>query len=245
MKSLLPLKRPSARDLVTGILVGVGLCTAILSTSIVDWTWMKLFGEDSAFVPGAKLEFTATAYCKGTTTASGVAVRRGIAAADPQLLPGGSVVSLTTGDPAFDGVYTVLDTGPAVQGRILDLYVWSCHEALAFGRKNVQATVLRMGWDPQASQPSLVDRLFRRREARRTPRPVQRPEPEAAQGTEAAASPEPVVEDAASTPPGDGSAIEDAGEAPPAAPPEAPEGAPATEAPEGAPATEAPDNRAP
>ena len=176
MKSLLPLKRPSARDLVTGILVGAGLCAAILSTSIVDWTWMTLFGEDSAFVPGSKLEFTATAYCKGTTTASGVAVRRGIAAADPQLLPGGSVVSLTTGDQAFDGVYTVLDTGPAVQGRVLDLYVWSCHEALAFGRKSVQATVLRLGWDPQASPASLVDRLFRRREARRTPRPVQAPE---------------------------------------------------------------------
>ncbi len=238
MKSLLPLKRPSARDLLTGILVGVGLCTAILSTSIVDWTWMKLFGEDSAFVPGAKLEFTATAYCKGTTTASGVAVRRGIAAADPQLLPGGSVVSLTTGDPAFDGVYTVLDTGPAVQGRILDLYVWSCHEALAFGRKTVQATVLRMGWDPQASQPSLVDRLFRRREARRTPRPVQRPEPaEAAEPPEAGSPLEPVAPDAAPAPAGDPAAPSGAGDATP------PVGHVPTA--EGVPPTEAPDHRVP
>ena len=39
--------------------------------------------------PGVKLVFTATAYCKGTTTASGVAVRRGIAAADPQGPAGG------------------------------------------------------------------------------------------------------------------------------------------------------------
>jgi len=209
MKSLLPLKRPSARDLVTGIVVGAGLCTAILSTSIVDWTWMKIFGEDSAFAPGSKLEFTATAYCKGTTTASGVAVRRGIAAADPQLLPGGSVVSLTTGDEAFDGVYTVLDTGPAVQGRVLDLYVWSCHEALAFGRKSVQATVLRLGWDPQASPASLVDRLFHRREARRRPRPVPAPEPAADAPAPIGDTPPPESTDAVPQPPPDGVAAED------------------------------------
>ena len=39
--------------------------------------------------PGARLRFAATAYCKGTTTASGVNVRTGIAAADPELLPVG------------------------------------------------------------------------------------------------------------------------------------------------------------
>jgi hypothetical protein len=39
----------------------------------------------------------------------------------------------------------------------------------------VQVTVLRLGWDPQASSPTLVERLFKRREAnRRTPRPVPR-----------------------------------------------------------------------
>ena len=44
--------------------------------------------------PGARLLFSATAYCKGTTTASGVNVRSGIAAADPDLLPVGSVVQI-------------------------------------------------------------------------------------------------------------------------------------------------------
>ena len=39
--------------------------------------------------PGSQLQFTATAYCKGETTASGVVVRTGIAAADPMLLPVG------------------------------------------------------------------------------------------------------------------------------------------------------------
>ena len=136
---------------------------------LTDWARQRWFGAEPE--PGAKLAFTATAYCKGTTTASGVAVRRGIAAADPQLLPAGSVVSLSTGDVEFDGVYTVMDTGPAVKGRLLDLYVWSCHEALAFGRKSVEVTVLRLGWDPRASAATLVDRLFRRQNVRRAPPP--------------------------------------------------------------------------
>jgi 3D (Asp-Asp-Asp) domain-containing protein len=124
--------------------------------------------------PGSTLDFKATAYCKGTTTASGVGVRTGIAAADPQLLPVGTVLNIAAGDARYNGVYTVMDTGPKVQGRVLDLYMWSCHEALRFGRREVDVTVLRLGWDPRASSPGLIDRLFRGREARRRV-----PEPEA------------------------------------------------------------------
>jgi 3D (Asp-Asp-Asp) domain-containing protein len=116
---------------------------------------------------GARLVFTATAYCKGKTTASGVDVRTGIAASDPAILPVGSVVNIATDTVKYNGVYTIMDTGPKVQGRVLDLYMWSCHEALAFGRRPVGVTVLRLGWNPSASTPSLVDRLFRRREAAR------------------------------------------------------------------------------
>ncbi|MBM3779309.1 MAG: hypothetical protein FJW23_13920 [Acidimicrobiia bacterium] len=107
-------------------------------------------------VPGARQRFTATAYCKGTRTASGVDVRSGIAAADPALLPVGSVVSLATTDARYNGIYTIMDTGPAVQGRILDLYMWSCHDALAFGRRDADVTVLRLGWNPKASAPDTL-----------------------------------------------------------------------------------------
>jgi 3D (Asp-Asp-Asp) domain-containing protein len=127
--------------------------------------------------PGSQLPFSATAYCKGTTTASGVGVRTGIAAADTGLLPVGSVLNIAAGDSRYNGVYTVMDTGPKIQGRRLDLYMWSCHEALSFGRKDVQVTVLRLGWDPRATSPTLIDRLFRRREAR--PIPVPDPPPPA------------------------------------------------------------------
>jgi len=58
-----------------------------------------------------------------------------------------------------------MDTGPSVQGRHIDLYIWNCNEALAFGRREMVITVLRLGWNPRASTPSLIDRLFRRRAA--------------------------------------------------------------------------------
>jgi 3D (Asp-Asp-Asp) domain-containing protein len=113
-------------------------------------------------MPGARLAFSATAYCKGMQTASGVVVKRGIAAADPELLPVGSVVDIDSLSPRYNGIYTVLDTGPAIQGREIDLYMWSCYEALEFGRKPVHLNVLRLGWNPRATSPSLLDRLLGR-----------------------------------------------------------------------------------
>jgi 3D (Asp-Asp-Asp) domain-containing protein len=100
---------------------------------------------------GAQLQFTATAYCKGETTSSGVIVRTGVAAADPALLPVGTVMRIDTPNPRYSGIWTVMDTGPSVQGRVVDLYLWSCTEALAFGRRPVRLTVLRLGWNPRHS----------------------------------------------------------------------------------------------
>jgi 3D (Asp-Asp-Asp) domain-containing protein len=114
--------------------------------------------------PGARLRFSATAYCKGTTTASGTAVRTGIAAADPGLLPVGSVVQMESLNARYNGIYTIMDTGPAVQGREIDIYMWSCHEALAFGRKGVTLNVLRLGWNPRASSPASIQSMLRVRE---------------------------------------------------------------------------------
>ena len=122
--------------------------------------------------PGAQLRFTATAYCKGETTASGAGVRTGIAASDPMLLPVGTVVRIDTTNERYDGIWTILDTGPAVQGRTIDLYMWSCHDALRFGRQAVQLTVLRLGWNPENSEPGRVGSLFRQREIDRVQMPL-------------------------------------------------------------------------
>jgi 3D (Asp-Asp-Asp) domain-containing protein len=115
----------------------------------------------AAPTPGAKLAFSATAYCKGETTTSGAGVHSGIAAADPGLLPVGSVVQIESQPERYNGIYTVLDTGPAVQGRQVDLYMWSCYEALAFGRQSIHLTVLRLGWNPRATTPTFLDKLFK------------------------------------------------------------------------------------
>ena len=123
---------------------------------------------------GTALRFEATAYCKGTTTAAGTAVRTGMAAADPALLPLGSVLRVESPVEAHSGIWTVMDTGPEVKGRELDLYMWSCTDALAFGRRAVRVTILRLGWDPQQSAPGPIEQLFKRREQRRleTPPPA-------------------------------------------------------------------------
>jgi hypothetical protein len=90
-----------------------------------------------------------------------VAPRTGVAAADPSLLPVGSVIQVGAESP-YAGIYSILDTGPAVQGREIDIYMWSCHDALRFGRRAVDVVVLRLGWDPRASPPSFIDTLLHR-----------------------------------------------------------------------------------
>jgi 3D (Asp-Asp-Asp) domain-containing protein len=125
--------------------------------------------------PGARLRFYATAYCKGTTTASGTTVRTGIAAADPLLLPVGSVIQVESLSPRYNGIYTVMDTGPAVQGREIDIYMWNCGEALDFGRRSIAINVLRLGWNPKASAPASIAAEIRAHEAAMPPAPAPPP----------------------------------------------------------------------
>ena len=115
----------------------------------------SLPGGPKKIVAGSRVDFVATAYCQGDTTASGVNVQTGIAAGDPMLLPEGSVVSLEGVPEHYRGIYTVMDTGPMIQGRHLDLYMWSCTEAQEFGRRDVVLTVLRLGWSPRNTAPGI------------------------------------------------------------------------------------------
>jgi 3D (Asp-Asp-Asp) domain-containing protein len=84
--------------------------------------------------------FRATAYCLKGRTASGGGVRRGIVAADPRVLPLGTRINISAG--SYSGTYTVADTGGAVRGRILDIWVPSCAEANKFGRRTVKVSVV-------------------------------------------------------------------------------------------------------
>jgi 3D (Asp-Asp-Asp) domain-containing protein len=127
--------------------------------------------------PGTRLRFEASAYCTGEVTASGLPPRSGIAAADPDVLPTGSVVQVGRLGPQWDGIYTIMDTGAIVLGRKIDLYTRNCDEATRFGRRNAQVFVLRLGWNPRASGTSLLDALLPWREKTRPRPPVPRPKP--------------------------------------------------------------------
>ncbi|MGI8554902.1 MAG: 3D domain-containing protein [Pyrinomonadaceae bacterium] len=84
--------------------------------------------------------FRATAYCLKGRTANGGGVRRGIVAADPRILPLGTRIYVNAG--SYSGSYVVADTGGAVKGRILDVWVPNCSEAVRFGRKSVTVSIL-------------------------------------------------------------------------------------------------------
>lgn len=170
---MIPISRSLGRKIVATTTVALVFVCLFTVTAIDSKSVERLMGEElfNRPAPGtasaSHLNFAATAYCKGTTTASGVNVRTGIAAADPTLLPVGTVIQVDRLPEKYNGIYTILDTGPEVQGRHVDIYIWNCNEALALGRRDVNVNVLRLGWNPQASTPTLVDRLFRRREAER------------------------------------------------------------------------------
>lgn len=87
--------------------------------------------------------FEATAYSLRGITRSGSYVRRGVIAADPRVLPLGSRVHLKAGN--YSGVYTVQDTGKAIKGKRIDVWMPSSREARSFGRQNVRLTVLKYG----------------------------------------------------------------------------------------------------
>ena len=93
---------------------------------------------------GALQTFSATAYSIEGRTASGAQTRRGIVAADPRVLPIGSRIRVHEAGE-YDGEYVVHDTGPAVKGREIDIYVPSNAAAKRFGRRTVKVEVLSRG----------------------------------------------------------------------------------------------------
>lgn len=152
------LSRSLRRKVLATMMAGFGFLLLYEATVIDSKTLGSRPGGVAAPLlpePGARLVFEATAYCKGQTTRSGVPVRAGIAAADPKVLPLGSVIQVGGVPDEYKGIYTVLDTGPEVSGREIDVYIWSCYDALAFGRRKVELTVLRLGWDHRETAPQV------------------------------------------------------------------------------------------
>jgi len=118
-----------------GLLLGVAVLSAGVGCA-------PLRGAPARPIPPPRLlEFEATAYSVTGTTASGTQTRRGIVAADPRVLPIGSRIRVH-GAGAYSGVYTVTDTGPAVKGREIDIFIPDGAEAQRFGRRRVHVEIL-------------------------------------------------------------------------------------------------------
>jgi 3D (Asp-Asp-Asp) domain-containing protein len=84
--------------------------------------------------------FVATAYSLRGRTASGRFVTKGIIAADRRVLPLGTRVHVQSG--SYSGEYLVADTGGAIRGRKIDIWMPSTREAVRFGRQKVKLTIL-------------------------------------------------------------------------------------------------------
>ncbi len=152
------------------VFAGAGVMViALVAASAVSYTWVrpvatpssptidKTSAENDATtevqVPQEEESdfqvFEATAYCDFGITHSGLLARRGMVAADPQILPIGSVIQVEAGN--YSGIYTVMDTGGVVKGRLIDIYMPDHEEAIQFGRQKIKIHVLRRGWHPDAA----------------------------------------------------------------------------------------------
>jgi len=148
-------------------------CLDELSRWHADWIairmvsrvlWLILLGVvgsealASPASPNARLRMEITAYCTKGETASGEQTRRGIVAADPHVLPLGSRVRVDGLGRPHDRVYDVEDTGRAVKGRELDIFMHDCQAAKQFGRRTARVQVLRVGDGPAPTKSESLGR---------------------------------------------------------------------------------------
>lgn len=99
------------------------------------------FAQPDAESKQAPKMFHASAYAFQGRTRSGVKTQTGTIAADPRVLPLGTVVQVNAGK--YSGVYTVHDTGGAIKGNRVDVWMPTTKEARRFGRRQVKLVVLR------------------------------------------------------------------------------------------------------
>lgn len=85
----------------------------------------------------ASKSFVATAYSLKGKMANGQSVHAGAIAADPKILPIGTVVQI-------DGMgqFVVKDTGGAIKGNRIDIWMASTANAFKFGRRTVKLRVV-------------------------------------------------------------------------------------------------------
>ncbi len=90
------------------------------------------------------LMMEATAYCYGNITKTGTSPVEGrTIAVDPEVIPLGSKVYVSCDTwPEIDGTYVAEDTGGAIKGNIIDVYMQDYDDCIQWGRRQVEVRVL-------------------------------------------------------------------------------------------------------
>ncbi len=99
------------------------------------------YGNEEGGAPtGRSFIANCTAYTHtGNPTASGVMPVAGVTiAADPSVFPLGTKIYI----PYFNNTFIVQDTGGAVQGNVIDIFMDTYDECVQFGRRNLEAYVV-------------------------------------------------------------------------------------------------------
>lgn len=112
------------------------------------------------------LKFIGTAYCLngkncpkgkyGGKTATGKMVALGIIAVDPRIIPLKTYVEIIA-PASHAGIYYSADTGGAIKGNRIDIWLPSRKEAISFGRRLVHLRLLGKIPNEKTKQESLAD----------------------------------------------------------------------------------------
>lgn len=86
--------------------------------------------------PGRQLTVEVTAYALPGTTATGIPVGWGVVAVDPSVIPLGTRMTI----PGY-GEGVAADTGSAVKGHVIDVWMPTREQALAWGRRTLTITL--------------------------------------------------------------------------------------------------------
>lgn len=95
-----------------------------------------LVKKTASIEPVGLLRFTATAYSIRGKMANGQNVHVGAIAADPRVLPLGTVVEIIG-----MGTFIVKDTGGAIKGNRIDIWMPNRKDAIKFGRKTIKVKI--------------------------------------------------------------------------------------------------------
>ena len=132
-------KEPATHIIEEGTLVYVEPVQEAQSSSSSSSYTESAATEASYSNAGGWMDFTATAYdpTVGDTTRMGTPARVGVIAVDPSVIPLGSTVEVEG-----YGVYSAEDTGGAINGRKIDIFLSSHQEAINFGVRSVRVRIL-------------------------------------------------------------------------------------------------------